>query len=60
MTDQNKTGCCGQEANTKNEQQTTVATHSCGCGNETHGKEQTAVATAQPGETRKPKQTCCC
>ena len=59
MTDQNKTGCCDQQANMQTEV-AVAAKQGCGCDNKARGKEQSAVAAVQPQETSKSKQSCCC
>jgi hypothetical protein len=61
MTDQNKGGCCRQQADAKTEEQAAVAvTRGCGCDNEPHGKEHAAAVAVQPQETSTSKQGCCC
>ena len=61
MRDQNKSGCCRQQADTETEEQAAVAaTRGCGCDNKAHGKEQAEVTAAQSDETKRGKQSCCC
>jgi len=66
MRDQNKSGCCRQQADTKNEEQAAATTiQGCGCGNrgqknEECSSDQAQAAGAEPRERNDRKQGCCC